>query len=73
MFALQLDVEMLAVEAGDKIGNLDASNQPLCRGRDNRVGDLEPLHVGDHLQVRKVQGDQYQILSPASALAAALR
>ena len=53
---------MLAVEAGDEIGNVDAGDEPLRGGCDNRVGDLEPLYVGDHLQVRKVKRDQYQIL-----------
>jgi hypothetical protein len=61
MSAVQLAVETLAVEAGDEIGNMDAGDKPLRGGRDDRVGDLEPLSVGDHLQVRKVKRDQHQI------------
>ena len=49
--AVQQQVEMFAVEAGDQVGGPHAASQPLGDCGDDGLGGLEPLHVGDHFQV----------------------
>ena len=61
-FAVQKQIVLLAVDAGDEIGDVNASDQPICHVGDDRVGDLKTLDVGDHLQIREVDANQDQVL-----------